>query len=161
MYFKKLILALIIGMSFFAISCADQQEATDFTLKDLSGNNVSLSDYRGKVVFLDFWATWCPPCRMSIPEVEQMYEEYKENDNIVMLGINMAEDKNEVEKFIEKNKISYKVLLGDAKTANQFAIRGIPAFFIIDQNGNIYNKFVGFTPGLKADWQKSIKELLK
>ena len=104
MYFKKLILALIIGVSFFAISCASQQEATDFTLKDLSGNNVSLSDYRGKVVFLDFWATWCPPCRMSIPEIEKMYEEYKDNENIIILGINMAEDKNEVEKFVEKNK---------------------------------------------------------
>jgi thiol-disulfide isomerase/thioredoxin len=161
MYFKKLILALIIGISFFAISCASQQETMDFTLKDLSGNNVSLSDYRGKVVFLDFWATWCPPCRMSIPEVEQMYEEYKDNDNVVMLGINMAEDKNTIEKFMEKNKISYNILLGDGKTAGQFAIRGIPAFFVIDQNGNIHNKFVGFTPGLKASWKKSIDELLK
>lgn len=161
MYFKKILLALILGISFFTVSCAGQKGAQDFTLKDMDDNSVSLSDYRGKVVFLDFWATWCPPCRSSIPEVEKLYEEYKNNEDFVILGINMGEAKNEVEKFLKKNKMNYKVLLGDNMVASQFSIRGIPAFFIIDRDGVVYNKFVGFAPGSQIEWKKSIEEILK
>ena len=160
MFFKKIFLALILGVSLFSISCAGQQDEIDFTLKDLDDNNIALSDYRGKVVFLDFWATWCPPCVMAIPEVEKLYEEYKDNENVVIFGINMAENRNDIDKFLTKNKINYRVLLGDNKTASKFSIRGIPTFIIIDQDGKIYNKFVGFTPGSLIEWKNSIEKIL-
>ena len=79
--------------------------APDFTVDLVGGETFTLSDYDDSTVFINFWATWCPPCRSSIPEVEKLYEEYKDNEDFIILGINMGEAKNEVEKFLKKNKM--------------------------------------------------------
>ena len=131
-----------------------------FHLQDLEGKPVSLSDYKGKVVFIDFWATWCPPCRASIPAVENLYEQYKDNEDFVVLGINLQEDKDTILKFMKKQKMNYPVLLSDKKVISNYKISSIPRFFIIDKNGEIYNKYVGFAPGVEELWQKDIKKLL-
>lgn len=159
MFYKKLFILLFFVVSCVSLSFADLPYK--FTLQDLEGNKVSLSDYKGKVVFIDFWATWCPPCRASIPKVEALYEEYKDNEDFVILGINMQEDKDTIMKFMDKQEISYPVLLGDKKVIATFKISAIPQFFIIDKKGEVYNKFVGFSPGVEELWQEDIKKLLK
>lgn len=158
MFFRKILLFLILFVWCVPLSCS--APVTDFILQDLSGQTVSLSDYKGKVVFIDFWATWCPPCRQSIPVVENLYEEYKNNDKLVILGINLNEDKSTIVKFVEEQKINYKVLMSDSKVLSNYKVRGIPAFFIIDKNGKIYNKYVGFAPGSENKWKEDIKKLL-
>ena len=109
---------------------------------------------------MDFWATWCPPCRASIPAVEELYEKYKSDDSVCFIGINLSEDKDTVTKFVEKQGISYKVLLSNNKVINDYKIRSIPAFFIIDKDGNIANRYLGYRPGLEENWQENIKTLL-
>ena len=156
---SKKILILLSFFCFVSVSCA--APVPDFTLNDLNDQTVSLDDYKGKIVFVDFWASWCPPCRQSIPVVESLYEEYKNNKDVVILGINMNEDKSVISQFVLDNNINYKVLIGDAKVASNYNIRGIPAFFIIDQTGKIYNKYVGFAPGIEAKWKEDINKLLK
>lgn len=124
------------------------QPIEDFELKDLNGNTVKLSDYSGKIVFLNFWATWCPPCRDEMPYMQKFYDKYKDED-IVILAVNPAMVENQgmgdskkaekkVRKFIDDNKYTFPVLLDSEDTAWSFyQQRGIPANYIIDTEGMI------------------------
>jgi len=157
--FNKIILTILFFVFVFTnTACAEQ--ATNFELKDLSGKTVSLEELKGKVVFVDFWATWCPPCRASIPAVEALYEKYKDNDDVCFIGINLSEDKETVSKFVKREGIQYLVLLSNNKVITDYKIRSIPAFFIIDKEGNIANKYLGYGSGLESKWEDEIKELL-
>jgi len=157
--------AAITACFLFFVSCTPAPGRSlinnDFKLKDLDGKNVALSDFRGKVVFVDFFATWCPPCRQSIPAVESLYNKYKDNPNVVFLGINVGEDEQKVKDFIKESGITYKVLLGDKNVMASYKIRSIPSFFVIDARGNISNKHVGYMPGLETQWDQDIKILLE
>ena len=123
--------------------------APQFTLKDLKGNSVSLSDLKGKTVILDFWATWCGPCKASFPGMQMMVNKYKDDPNVKFLFINSWERvenplKNASD-FIKKNNYNFHVLLDDKnKVISDYDVAGIPTKFIIDKNGNIRFKSVGF-----------------
>lgn len=123
--------------------------AIDFALKSLDGTTVKLSDLKGKIVVLDFWATWCGPCLASFPSLQKVYDKYKENPNIVILALNTwervkPEDREQhVKDFIAKNKYTFPVLF-DTDVVSQYGVEGIPTKFIIGKNGNIRFKDVGF-----------------
>jgi thiol-disulfide isomerase/thioredoxin len=121
----------------------------DFTLKGLDGKTVKLSDLKGKVVVLDFWATWCGPCKASFPALQKIYEKYKDNPKIVILaldtweGVAGAEREGLVKKFIEENKYTFPVLY-DEGFVEKYGVEGIPTKFVIDKKGVIQFKSVGF-----------------
>ncbi len=149
-------------LCFFIFSCSGSvSDPAGFSLKDMQGNTVSLSDFKGKVVFIDFWASWCPPCRQSIPSVENLQAAYKDNPDVVFLGININEDKQTIDGFVKEQAITYKILMADEKVLKNYKIRSIPVFFVLDRQGNIRNKHIGFMPGLEAQWDKDIKFLLE
>lgn len=119
--------------------------APAFTLKDISGKNVSLADFKGKVVVLDFWATWCPPCRKEIPDFISIQNEYGAR-GVQVVGIALDE-LPKVQAFARSNGMNYPVLMGnDAITAQYGGIEGIPTTFIIDRKGKIVERFEGFRP---------------
>jgi peroxiredoxin len=110
--------------------------APPFTLKDLEGREVSLEDFRGKGVLLNFWATWCPPCRKEIPALQEFYQTY--GDKVVILGINMMEIKVAVARFAEKYGITYPLLLDHrGEVATKYRVRLLPTSFFIDEGGVI------------------------
>jgi len=118
-------------------------EAIDFTLKDLDGKELKLSDLKGKKVFLNFWATWCPPCKAEMPEIEKLYQETKDTD-LVIVAVEIGEPLDTVKSFIDSNKYSFKVLLdSDQSVASNYNITSIPTSFFIDEEGNIVSKRVG------------------
>ena len=117
--------------------------APDFTLIDLEGNQVSLSDFRGKTVFVNFWATWCPPCRAEMPEIEAVYQEYKDK-GVVIIGVDIEETKEEVLQFVQQGGYSWTFVLDTTGevTAN-YKIQAIPTSFFIDREGIIRAMNVG------------------
>jgi len=121
-----------------------QASYKDFTLKDLSGNEVSLSDFAGKVIVLNFWATWCPPCRTEIPDFVEIYNKYKDM-GVVFLGVSLDEDREALEKFIYDYKINYPIVLDnqDDNVAVNWGVNAIPTTFFLDSNGNVVGSQVG------------------
>jgi len=112
------------------------REKADFTLTDLNGKNWTLRDLRGKVVLLNFWATWCPPCRKEMPDLEALYRRF-EPQGLVILGVS-DEDVDKVKPFIEQQGITYPVLLDPGRKVNElFQIQGIPKTFVYDRDGKI------------------------
>lgn len=135
--------------------------APDFTLKDQLGNSHTLSDYQGKVVFLNFWGTWCPPCRAEMPDIQALYEEYGENQgDVVFLGVahpNLGQEgtAEDVAAFMEENGYTYPTLMdeGGAVSTYSYYISGFPTTFMIDTDGNVY----GYVTGqLTLDMMRSI-----
>jgi thiol-disulfide isomerase/thioredoxin len=117
--------------------------ALDFKLKDLNGKEVSLSQLKGKRVFLNFWATWCPPCKAEMPEIEALYNETKDSD-LVILAVNIGESQNTVKSFMDKNKYNFSVLLDtDNSIAAKYNIQSIPTSFFIDKDGVIVSRHIG------------------
>jgi len=110
--------------------------APDFVLKDLDGNDVRLSDYRGKMVLLYFMTTWCVNCGDNIPYLNKIHKEYNDDD-VVVLAIDIDEPPKKVRAYAEKNAITYRVLLGDKKTARVYNVIGVPSFILINEEGII------------------------
>ena len=138
---------------------AIKTKAIDFKLKDLDGKELSLSDLKGKKVFINFWATWCPPCKAEMPEIEKIYQETK-NSDLVIVAIEIGEPLSTVKPFINNNKYNFKVLLDlDQSVATKYGISAIPTSYFINKSGNIVSKNVG---AMDIDQMKaSIKALDK
>lgn len=165
MYKKSMLLVLALLMtaafasSAFALGNGDQVK--NFTLKDLSGKSVSLDQFKGKVVVLNFWATWCPPCRNEMPEFDEMDKELKKSGGAVLLAVNMTdgrrETKSKVEKFMKETGYTMTVLLdSEQELAGYFGIRYIPSTFIIDREGRLTGQIQGGTT--KAAVMKLVDE---
>ncbi|NLC19681.1 MAG: redoxin domain-containing protein [Clostridiales bacterium] len=139
-----------------ASSEKEKYPAFDFTLVDQNGTTHTLSDYKGKVVFLNFWATWCPPCKKELPDIEELYREYGENSSdVIFLSItNPVSDeypnnaditKDKIIDFIKENDISFPVLFDETgEVLSKYYISAFPTTFLIDTDGNIY----GYAPGM-------------
>ena len=135
-------------------------KAPDFTLKNLKDENFSFRSLKGKVVLLDFWATWCYPCRVEIPHFVELYEKYH-SKGFEVVGIALDKDGADVVRpFAEKEGISYTVVIGDTDVAEDYGgIRAIPTTFVIDKNGTIYSKYVG-VPKDMGVFEEDVKKLL-
>ena len=139
-------------------SVAAHQPAPNFTLLDLNGKSVSLSDYKGKVVLIDFWATWCPPCRESIPGMEKIHKTYV-NQGLVLLGVSVDSGEwDSVKTFQRDKKFTYMVLQGTEDVASQYSVRTIPMMVLVDKAGIVQKRYLG--AGNEDEIEKDIKSLL-
>lgn len=133
--------------------------AIDFTLTGLDGKKVSLSDFKGKNVYLNFFATWCGPCKRELPDMEKMYKEYKDK-GLELVVVDLGEDRNTVKSFIESNKYSFNVLLdSNNSAARTYSISSIPASYFINKDGIITKSKVGALE--ETEMRKYINELFK
>jgi cytochrome c biogenesis protein CcmG/thiol:disulfide interchange protein DsbE len=138
---------------------AERKPAPDFALRDGDGKTVRLSDYRGKVVLLNFWATWCGPCKLEIPWFNEFQQQHRER-GLVVLGISMDEEGWDVIKpFVSALKVNYRILLGDETVADLYGgVSSLPTSFLIDRQGRIASVHVGLVS--KSVYEREIQELL-
>jgi len=119
--------------------------APEFSLPTLTGETLDLSTYKGKVIFLDFWATWCDPCREQIPHFVELQNEYGDR-GLRIIGISMDDEPEPVRDFCRQFKLNYPVVMGNAKTGELYGgVLGLPIAFLIGRDGRIYQKHVGAT----------------
>ena len=142
----------------------DGKKAPDFTLTTTDGKTLKLSDYKGKGVIVNFWATWCPPCRAEIPDMVELQKEY-ENKGFSFIGIAVSDEEEKVKAFVTAQKMNYPVAMGTKELAISYgkftqegAIRGIPTSFVINGKGEIVDYFVGGRD--KAAFAEAIKKAL-
>lgn len=132
--------------------------APNFKLSDLSGREVSLDQFRGKIVMLDFWATWCGPCRLSMPMLEKLQKEYPKD--LTLLAINLAEPPDLVRNYVERRHISSTVLLDeDGKVGEVYRSESIPMQVLIDQKGIVRRVSVGYSSRLIDQLRSAIEQL--
>ena len=154
---------LILFFGLLLVSCSasekrNSKKAPDFSLKTTDNRIVKLSDYKGKIVIVNFFATWCPPCRTEIPDFVKFYKENK-GKGVVIIGIAVGSKLEDVKKMIKEFKINYPVCISDGKVEREYGgIVGVPTTFIIDKNGNIYKKLIGM---MKKKQLEEILEKLK
>jgi cytochrome c biogenesis protein CcmG/thiol:disulfide interchange protein DsbE len=166
----KLITRKLILIPIFLFNFGCQKEvgagstAPNFSLSDLSGRVTSLLQHRGSVVFLDFWATWCPPCRMSIPELINVQEKFR-NKGLVVLGVSMDDPRmvndKELLNFKQKVHINYTILRVNQKILQDYfgdELISLPTMFIIDADGKIRDRVVGFIPGAYEKFAQRLVE---
>ena len=142
---KKLLIPLLMFLVLpIAMHAQVGETAPEFSLKQGDGSTLTLSELKGKVVVVNFWATWCPPCRREIPDFIETYDAYREK-GVEIVGVSLDHKGWDVlSPFVKSNKINYPVVLGNQSTASDFGnIRSIPTSFIVDKEGKIVEKFVG------------------
>jgi thiol-disulfide isomerase/thioredoxin len=133
--------------------------APKFTLPDLKGTEYSLDQYRGKVVLLDFWATWCSPCRMTMPLLEKLQNEF--HGNLALLAINLQETEDVVRDYVRTQNVNSHVLLDEeGSVAQAYGADSIPMQVLIDRNGTVRFVQLGFSPGMAAELRMEIEKLL-
>ena len=136
----------------------DDNKAPEFTLLSTEGKDIKLSAYKGKIVILDFWATWCGPCRKGIPDLVELQKEF--GKDIVVIGISLDQDtKAEVVPFMQHFGINYPIAYGTFEVTQQYGgVEAIPTSFVINKNGEIVGRLVGLVP--KSEYSDLINKLL-
>ncbi|HEC18623.1 MAG TPA: TlpA family protein disulfide reductase [Gammaproteobacteria bacterium] len=159
----KSIVLLVIGMLFSASIQAEeiQGPAPDFTLKSRSGENIKLSELRGDVVMINFWASWCAPCRQEMPLLEDMYKKY--NDlGFTLLGINVEEDSSKAGELLREIPVTFPVLYDTTnKVTKLYNVVAMPSTVIVDRDGNMRYLHRGYLPGYEEEYVKQIKTLIR
>jgi peroxiredoxin len=136
--------------------------AADFKLRDLNGKSISLVALRGKIVFLNVWATWCAPCREEMPSIESLYNQFKSNKDFVVLAVSQDTDGHAVQPFVTQNHLEFTVLLDPKnEVGERYDVSGIPETFIIGRDGRIVAHHVGPYDWSNADIRDALQELIK
>jgi peroxiredoxin len=159
-----LLCCLIIAIAFLAVNCSADNPgnaAPDFELQTLDGQTVSLSDYRGSPVMLNFWASWCSPCRSEMPYLQDIFEDVKwQAADLVILAVNLGEYRSEAGGFMDTSGYTFTVLLdGKMEVAEMYNIRSIPTTFFIDERGIIKHMDIGSFRS-KADLEQRLSDLI-
>ncbi|MEO0136512.1 MAG: TlpA disulfide reductase family protein [candidate division WOR-3 bacterium] len=161
---KKVSITIITTCLIFTLFCTKEKSGTsdikgnDFTLKSLQGEEYTLSKLKGRVVIVDFWATWCPPCRREIPHLVALYEKHKDK-GLLILGVS-AEDKQTLATFARENNINYPILLGNNEVFQRFGVHSIPHTLFIDKKGNVRKTQIGYADELIPVFEALLDTLL-
>jgi thiol-disulfide isomerase/thioredoxin len=160
---KVIIITLLLALAlpFFAIANQVGTSSSDFSLTDVNGKVVTLKQFKGKVVFLDFWAPWCDPCREELPALDALYKKYS-NDGLEVIGIDIDSSEKLVAEFLRKFPVAFTILI-DKKGAVRrgYSFRTLPTAFVIGRDGVIRYVHMGFGKEFLQMYEKEIIDLLK
>lgn len=135
--------------------------APDFTLKSRSGENLKLSEYRGDVVMINFWASWCAPCRQEMPLLEELYKKYSDL-GFTLLAVNVEEDSSKADDLLKEIPVTFPVLFDNTnKVSKLYNVVAMPSTVIVDRDGNMRYLHRGYLPGYEEQYKKQVKELIR
>jgi peroxiredoxin len=155
------LLACVFTTSILASSGLEGQQAPDFALKSSSGENLRLSEYRGDVVMINFWATWCGPCRQEMPLLDELYARYQ-RVGFNLLGVNIDDDSRRAMKMIDELGVSFPVLFDSRKEVSElYEVEAMPVTVLIDREGNVRHVHHGYKPGYEQKYLDQIRSLLR
>ncbi len=166
-FLSKFFLILCLGLIgvFLLTQCAKEKKspsawAPDFTLKTLDGQEIILSQLKGKVVLLDFWATWCGPCREAIPHLIQLYKAYREN-GFEVIGMSLDKGDGEVVRnFAKSMDIPYPIVMAPEEVVRNYRVTSIPTTFILDKEGKIRQRITGFNSAISQQINSLVTDLI-
>jgi len=154
-------LVVFVCVSLALNATAGDTPAPDFTLKSRSGENLKLSEYRGDVVLINFWASWCGPCRQEMPLLEGIYKKYRDL-GFTLLAVNVDEDPSKAEDLLKDIPVTFPVLFDNAsKVSKLYKVVAMPSTVIIDRDGNMRFLHKGYLPGYEEKYREQIKELIR
>lgn len=157
----RLLLTLFLLVTSTSYAATISGKAPNFTLKSMGGKNLKLSEYRGQVVMMNFWASWCAPCRQEMPLLEDLYKKYK-GLGFTLLGVNVEEDSRKASTLLRSIKVSFPILFDNKnKVSKMYKVSAMPTTIIIDRDGNMRYLHLGYKPGYERDYQKQIRTLLR
>jgi thiol-disulfide isomerase/thioredoxin len=160
MHKKILGLSLVLATGFFALN-ASAEPAPDFTLQSSTGENVRLAEQRGQVVMLNFWASWCGPCRKEMPLLDEMSKRYSAA-GFVLYGVNVEEDNTDAKKLLKELGVSFPVLFDtESKASSLYNVDAMPTTVVIDKKGEIRYVNRGYKAGDENKYRDQIRELIK
>lgn len=133
--------------------------APDFELTALDGKTVKLSELKGQVVLLDFWATWCPPCKASLPHLMELQTKYGDK-GVTIIGMSLDNSPAELEMFLKRNPLNYTVISCPDRVKMEYRVTSIPRMFVLDRQGQIVADFLGFSEQVGGDIEKAVKAAL-
>ena len=138
-----------------------QAPAPDFTLRSLEGANLRLAEQRGRVVLVNFWATWCGPCKQEMPHLNRLYDKYR-SAGFVLLGVNVDDDSRQAAGTVSKLGVHFPVLFDvDKAVSRLYDLQSMPATVLIDRDGRVRYLHRGYREGLEESYEKQIRELVK
>ncbi|MDQ6685951.1 MAG: TlpA family protein disulfide reductase [Pseudomonadota bacterium] len=153
--------ALVVATGLAPAAIAPSSSAPDFTLHAMSGSNLRLSEQRGRVVMVNFWATWCGPCRQEMPQLSRLYDRYRAS-GFVLLGVNVDDDAGKAAEVATKLGVSFPVLLDtDKRVSKLYDLSTMPSTVLIDRDGKVRYVHRGYLSGYEDTYEKQIRELLK
>jgi len=162
MKFTLKIFALVaLLMSQVAWSKEMNQPAPDFTLKSSTGENVKLSELRGNVVMINFWASWCGPCRQEMPLLDEFYKKYQKL-GFVLLGVNVEEDSSKAAGYLSEVPVSFPILFDNTNSVSKmYDVDAMPSTVLVDREGNLRFLHRGYKPGDEKEYKRLMKKLMR
>ncbi len=155
-----LMLLLVCGMNAYAGQTLSGK-ATDFTLKSRSGKNIKLSELRGQVVMINFWASWCGPCRQEMPLLEGLYKKYQAL-GFTLLGVNVEQELSKANAYLRDISVSFPILYDTKNTVSKaYNISAMPSTVLVDRDGNLRFLHQGYKPGYEKEYESQIKKLIR
>jgi len=158
---KRLLLVALLAAGGAQAALKSNAPAPDFTLRSLEGANLRLAEQRGQVVLVNFWATWCGPCKQEMPHLNRLYEKYRAS-GFVLLGVNVDEDARQAAGTAGKLGVKFPVLFdADKSVSKLYDLQSMPATVLIDRDGRVRYLHRGYRDGLEESYEKQIRELVK
>jgi peroxiredoxin len=160
-FIKHTLAAVLVLLATMTIAATAETPAPDFTLKSNSGENIRLSELRGEVVLINFWASWCGPCRQEMPILSELHDKYQAM-GFTVLGVNVEENSDAARKLLQDMPVNFPVLFdNDSSVSRQYDVAAMPSTVLVDRNGNMRFLHKGYKSGLEDIYMEQVRSLIR
>ena len=158
---RKLLMTLLLVLPITAFALENPVPAGDFTLKSAEGSNIRLSEYRGQVVMLNFWASWCGPCRQEFPHLDDLQQKYSDL-GFTVFGVNVEQDRASADKVLRDIPVTFPILFDDENVVSeQYGVDAMPMTLLVDRDGQVRHLHRGYKPGYEDKYEEQVRSLIR